>query len=117
MQTPRLPVEEIEEQFKSYSRLPFLSTLARIMGAEPTIENLRKFANKSPDRWAQTAAIMGRLGGYSEKTEVVNVSVLAVIKNASDSELLARITDIEARLKKQGDPVSEAKLINPPKTE
>ena len=111
---PRLPEAEILTQLESYSRQPFLDTLARILGCEPKAQQLQAFANKYPDRWAQTAAIFGRLGGYSDKTEIVNVSVLAIVKNASDSELLSRISEIESRLRMQGDPADKATLINPP---
>ena len=109
-----LPEAEILSQLESYSRRPFATFLAKVLECQPKSAKLQVFADKYPDRWAQTAAIFGRLTGYSDKTEIVNVSVLAIVKNASDSELLSRISEIESRLRMQGDPADKATLINPP---
>src|SRR5512145_136777 len=100
--TPKTSQDEIRSQLENYSRGPFIATLARILGCEPKAKQLQAFADKYPDRWAQTAAIFGRLAGYSDKTEIVNVSVLAVVKNSSDTELLQRIAEIEQRLRNRG---------------
>ena len=116
MAAERLTEPEILSQLESYSRQPFTATLARILDCEPTPENIKKFAAKQPDRWGQLAAMFARMSGFTDKTEIVNVSVLAIVKNASDSELLSRISEIEGRLRMQGDPADKATLINPPDT-
>lgn len=110
-EAPQLGNEIVVSQLNNYSRQPFIDTLARILGCEPKAKQLQAFADRYPDRWAQTAAIFGRLAGYSDKTEIVNVSVLAIVKNSSDTELLQRIAEIESRLRKQGQDAEEATIV------
>lgn len=103
---------QVLTEIENYSRQPFQRTLAAMLGCEPTPEKIKRFADKWPDRWGQLVAIFARLSGFSEKTEVVNVNVLTVIKNASDSELLEKISELETRIKQPWQP----KLIAPPES-
>src|SRR5262249_42156173 len=84
--------DEIEADIEHLSRRPFQQCLTDLMEAKPAIEDLKKFSSKSPDRWSQAAAIMGRLSGYSEKLQVdVTSNIHVWIQNASDAELLAEL--------------------------
>jgi hypothetical protein len=93
---PRRPVnpaempDAIEAEIDAQSRGPFRRTLAKhLRAAEATPDTaLRTFAEKHPDRLAQSAAIYGRLSGYTEKLEV-DTHVAMQIAQLSDAELNA----------------------------
>ena len=53
-----------------YSRSPFQKALAIWLKAGPKPEHIHAAACKSPDRWAQGTAILGRLAGYSDRIEL-----------------------------------------------
>jgi hypothetical protein len=88
--------DTIEFEIERLSRAPFRDALTDLMEAKPPIEDLKKFSSKSPDRWSQAAAIMGRLSGYTEKLQIdVDQNIYVWIQNASDAELLAKIRELE----------------------
>src|SRR4029434_10726158 len=84
----RRPVHPAE--INAQSRGPFRRTLAKhLRAAEATPDAaLQAFAEKHPDRLAQSAAIYGRLAGYTEKLEV-DTHVAMQIAQLSDAELNA----------------------------
>ena len=87
--------DKIDAEIALLQRKPFLSSLARILGAEPTVETLKNFANKTPDRWGQLVAIFARLGGYHEKIQVdnVNITILAM----SDAQIMHKLPELESQ--------------------
>jgi hypothetical protein len=70
----------------SLSRAPFKKMLGLMLGVTPTKASLQRFANKSPDRWAQALSVLGVLAGYERGAEV-NLNFYSV-KGLSDAELL-----------------------------
>lgn len=87
--------DRIDAEIALLQRKPFQNSLARILGAEPTVETLKTFANKSPDRWGQLVAIFARLGGYHEKIQVdnVNITILAM----SDAQIMHKLAELESQ--------------------
>ena len=75
------------------NREPFLRVLADFLECQPTMDAIRAFANKSPDRWAQAVTMIARLSGYNETLEVKN-DVTVNIKGKSDSALLKELGGI-----------------------
>lgn len=88
-------LEMVGRQLAAMSREPFRRLLAQLIGAAPTPEALRRFADKSPDRWAQALSILGGLAGYERGVVEVNIFN---IKGLSDSELMARLAEVEAQV-------------------
>jgi len=86
-----LDPKRIEYYMRKNSREPFLKALADFMECQPTPDSIKKFADKSPDRWAQAIAIMARLTGFSEKIEV-SQTITHVIAEKSDSDLLLELS-------------------------
>jgi hypothetical protein len=84
--------DAIEAEIDAQSRGPFRRTLAKhLRAAEATPDAaLQAFAEKHPDRHAQSAAIYGRLSGYTEKLEV-DTHVAIQIAQLSDMELEAEV--------------------------
>jgi hypothetical protein len=84
--------DTIEAEINAQSRGPFRRTLAKhLRAAEATPDAaLQAFAEKHPDRHAQSAAIYGRLSGYTEKLEV-DTHVAVQIAELSDAELIAEV--------------------------
>lgn len=84
--------DAIEAEIDAQSRGPFRRTLAKhLRAAEATPDAaLQAFAEKHPDRHAQSAAIYGRLSGYTEKLEV-DTRLAVQIAQLSDGELSAQV--------------------------
>ncbi len=93
--------EAIRRQLEAMSRDPFMRELSVLLGQAPDPEKVKDFANRYPDRWAQAVAIFARVGGFSDKVEVradLTNRVLE-IQQMSDSELMRRLAEAEARLR------------------
>ena len=75
------------------NREPFLRVLADFLECQPTMEAIRAFANKSPDRWAQAVTMIARLSGYNETLEVKN-DIMVNIRGKSDAALLKELGGI-----------------------
>jgi hypothetical protein len=58
---------KIQEQLSGFNREPFRKELARFLCFAPSDEAVQAHANKSPDRWSQAVAILGRLSGITDK--------------------------------------------------
>ncbi len=108
---PRLDGKAVAAHIDQLSREPFRDVLERLLGAEPSPEKVREFAEKYPDRWAQACAIFGRLGGYHEKAQVSHHHTHAMIEltTLSDAELSERL---QTTLEKLGIPVKPGDVID-----
>lgn len=84
--------DEILAQLRQLAREPFQDVLARMLNCAPSDEAIKAQAEKFPDRWAQAVTIMGRLGGYTEKTETTHNYTFA-IQQMSDAEIYQRLAD------------------------
>ena len=94
----RISGAEVAAALEARSREPFSDILASILAAEPDPEAIKTFADKYPDRWAQTVAIFGRLAGYHDKLQV-DTSIAVNVLRMSDAELLDRNAQVQALLK------------------
>jgi hypothetical protein len=91
---------ELERAMASYSRDPFRKALTDYLQGNPSLDDIKSFAKKYPDRHAQSVAIFARLSGYHEKVQVdIDNNIHVWIKNASDSELLAKVAELESQLR------------------
>lgn len=83
----------IRRELAELSREPFIEAEARLLEAMPSVEDIRAFASKYPDRWAQAVAIMLKPVGYREKVDVeLGDSIVALamrLRGKSDSEYQA----------------------------
>ena len=98
MTAPKLDASEIEAHLNAMSRQPFRELLGTLLGAFPDPETLAEWAKKSPDRYAQALAILGRLSGYTEKSEVFHE--VRDYSHMSDAELMAEIETMDGELGK-----------------
>ncbi len=101
--------ERTQREIDVLSRAPFRRLLARIMAHAPSDEALETIAERNPDRWAQTATQIARLGGYNERLEVegsLNVS----IQELSDSELVAQLAVLVRTLDMQTSDIEPLRL-------
>lgn len=94
---PMLDPEVVQAQINSLSRQPFRDLLARFLISAPTEEAIAEQAEKHPDRWAQSTAIVARLGGFNEKLEVEG-SLSMRIEGLSDAQLQAELDTMSAAL-------------------
>jgi hypothetical protein len=82
-----------------YSRDPFRKALADYLQSNPSLDDIKIFSKKHPDRHAQSVAIFARLSGYSEIVQVdINNNFHVWVNNASDAELLAKRAELDAQL-------------------
>ena len=79
----------ILDELDAKSRGPFRRRLAVCLETFPTPEALQAFANKHPDRHAQTLAILARLSGFSDKIEI-DARLALDLHSMSDAELYQR---------------------------
>jgi len=88
---------EIRAALENRIRSPFRSVMADWLGAAPGADDLKKFSAKSPDRWSQGVAILGRLCGYSDRLEVENdVTISRRLESLSDMEVRAELDRLTA---------------------
>lgn len=99
-------------QLAAMSRAPFRALLKELIGAAPTPEAIRAFADKYPDRWAQATSIMAGLAGFERGVVEVNVFN---IKGLSDSELMRRMEEVEGQLREAKRPKAVGEV--PPPTD
>ena len=92
----KLSEAEIVAHLNSMSRVPFREGLATLVAAMPSPAELKEWAKKSPDRFAQAIAIFGRLAGYTERTEVFHE--IRDYSKMSDAELLASVQEMDGEL-------------------
>src|SRR2546427_7006229 len=64
-------IKSLEKELVKTERAPFRRALQRVLGFRPTAEALQKFADKSPDKWAQAVTMLAGLAGGEEGGEVV----------------------------------------------
>lgn len=86
MGASKLDPDAILGHLQVLSANPFQETLSRVLAAEPDPDSMKKWAERSPDRWAQCVAIFARLSGYSDKTINVRGQIDVRIHEMSDAE-------------------------------
>jgi hypothetical protein len=89
---------------RRYDRAPFLDLLQAWLENGPDIADVKLFAAKYPDRWAQTARQLAQMAGYAERTEIEH-NITLNVRSMSDSQL-------EDQLRKELELVA-----NPPASE
>lgn len=77
----------IYKQLATYNRDPFRKILADALSVATTPEELRDFAAKSPDRYAQFITMFTKMSGYNDQVDV-NVNVMQRLDELSDAELM-----------------------------
>ena len=95
--TPSYNPDELYDAVESMSRGPFREVLARLLTCAPTERAMREQAEAHPDRWAQTVALIARLGGFNEHLEI-DGSILHIASGMSDAQLMAEIRARQVRL-------------------
>lgn len=88
--------EEIIDQLEVLSAEPFVQILADFVEARPSVEAIKAFAEKSPDRWSQGLTISGRLAGYKSDAQITVNNLLVNLSSMSDAEVQLAL---EQRLK------------------
>lgn len=62
----------LERQLVRFDRGGFRKELARLLDIKPSNEALQEFADKYPDKWAQTLTMLAGLAGFHAKLEVAH---------------------------------------------
>ena len=73
---------------------PFEEALERVLEAFPSLERLRIFADKHPDRYGNLLQVISRLAGFHERKETVNTHLYG-FADKSDAELLAELNEMQ----------------------
>lgn len=71
-------------------RQPFREELANFLNASPTPDAIRRFAEKSPDRWANAISALARAAGYADNNIAIKAeqNIYLQIQGKSDAELM-----------------------------
>lgn len=87
--------EEVEIELESLSRGPFKRILADYLGFSPTPAAIKRFADKSPDKWATSIGVLAQLAGF--KKDVVEVNNFMMIGHMDDASLHRRLQEVESQ--------------------
>ena len=87
----------LEEQFRAYSRQPFIDILSRLTGCAPSNEALQQFADQHPERWASAVRVFAGLSGFTEKLEIKG-NIAIEVYNMGDAQLLDKLQKVEGKL-------------------
>lgn len=83
---PLWDADALRARLRQYDRTPFLTLLQQFVEQGPSDEAIQRMAEKWPEKWVQALVQLGRLAGFTEKTEAtINVNV--AISQMSDSQL------------------------------
>lgn len=83
---PLWDADALRARLRQYDRTPFLTLLQQFVEQGPSDEAIARMAEKWPEKWVQALVQLGRLAGFTEKTEAtINVNV--AIGQMSDSQL------------------------------
>ena len=88
--------EELRLAIEQYSRAPFGDALEALLQARPTTQRLLQWAGEDPLKWANAVKIFAILGGYTEKTESLNVHLHANTAAMSDAQLMVALQQMVA---------------------
>lgn len=89
---PRLSEKAINAHIDGLSRKPFRDMLKRLLQAEPSLEAVRQYGERCPDRYGQLVTMIAKLAGYHEKLEV-NHSHAVAVSQMSDQELYGALDE------------------------
>jgi hypothetical protein len=78
--------DALRSQLQAYDRRPFLDLVAEWLMCSPDPEEVLKFANKYPDRYAGALRQLAQIAGFSDKKEV-DIGINLNIHMLSDSQL------------------------------
>lgn len=104
-ETPLYTQEEVSAALDQMSRKPFAQFLALLLGAHPTEQNVRDFANRNPDKWASAVNLFSKMTGYSE-TININANISHIVTQLSDK-------DLEAYLRQTNHQIGDSYLVDP----
>lgn len=83
---PLWDADALRARLRQYDRTPFLSLLQQFIESGPSDQAIARMAEKWPEKWVQALVQLGRLAGFTDKTEAtINVNV--AIGSMSDSQL------------------------------
>jgi hypothetical protein len=89
------PLDWIERELEKYSRIPFQDNLRLALENAPSPESLAQMAAGNPLRWANYTAILAKLSGYQETSNVHHTH--KVIQDMSSQELDAELAALDAK--------------------
>jgi len=108
MSCPRTESSQLAGELENLSRGPFRRVLGKLLENAPSAEAIGNQAERNPDRWAQTVALIARLSGYNERLEVEG-SLSLKVQQLSDSELEGLLAEHQRTLDNQ----SNTRLVQP----
>ena len=91
---------KVERALTARSREPFVQELKRFLEAGPTDKALKQFAAQHPDRWSQMVSAFAKLAGYTERSESLNLNLIASLDSMSDVELENKLVEMQEELAK-----------------
>lgn len=82
--SPGWTADDLRSALRRYDRSPFLDLLAAWMECAPQAEDVLALATKKPDVWVRGLSDLAKMGGFTEKQEVIHSHRL---DQMSDSQL------------------------------
>lgn len=85
--------QQLRERIGAYSVEPFADVVAFLLHARPTLQGVKDWAEKNPDKWANAVATFAKLQGFAEYKVIEHNHTLNVAE-LSDAEILVRLTQL-----------------------
>lgn len=96
---PLFNAAAVHEQLQKYDRTPFIDLMVEWLRAAPSPEAIAAFAERAPGLYINALAALGRLSGFTEKTEtLINLNVIDPRK-LSDADLEDRLFAMQDQLR------------------
>ena len=97
---PLVDVDQVKSDIQTLSREPFRDELARLLNCAPDKDSLILFANKHPDKWAQSINVLSKLSGYQDNTAPIgDTNIYMQINQLPDSSLQHELIETLKELK------------------
>lgn len=103
---------EIEVELARLSRSPFRRILADVMGCAPSLKAMTRLAENKPEKYFQSLALIAQLAGYNKEVTVEHTGTV-MVGNLNDTDLNARMLEVQAALAEQQRLISQSP-IRPP---
>lgn len=90
--------EMLTRGFAGCDRQAFVAELVDHTMLRPTERQIRQYYAKRPNAWIDGLATLAKLAGFTDRTESMNVHLVANLSALSDVELAAKLSELSTQL-------------------
>lgn len=91
--SPGWTANDLRSALRRYDRSPFLDLLAAWMDCAPQPEDVISLASRKPDIWVKGLTDLAKMGGYTEKQEVIHSHRLDQMSDSQLEDQMRRLAE------------------------